>query len=113
MLTFYTGEWMDFLGTFIGLVILEVALHAGNHLFGHQIRPPLGIPAISAGNILIRFRNLDHAGDLRIEGIFVFILLPICTLKPAMIRTSRCCFTVSIRSTDGRNGTARKCSMPS
>lgn len=73
VLGFYTGKLMHFLRAGVWLVVLEMTLHAGDDLLGHQIRPPLGIPAVGAGDVLIRAGNLDDASDLRIEGIGVLV----------------------------------------
>ena len=73
MFDLLTGQRMDLLGRAVRLIVREVALHAGDNRFGHEIHPPLGVPPVGAGDILICAGEADHGGDLGIEGVGVLI----------------------------------------
>ena len=58
------GERRRLSGSGIGLIVLEMSLHAGDDLAGQGLYIPLGHPAVRAGYIPVRSRELYDAGDL-------------------------------------------------
>ena len=64
---------MYLFGGSIRFIVRKMPLHPGYHLLGDQIRPPLGIPAVGAGNVPILTGKLNKRCDLGIEGVGMLI----------------------------------------